>query len=214
MVLDQQAPVVLTADVQDVPEALVDEHILAPLARPAADLVEVVRAPLPALGPGVHGVLGEDLDRPVEAVLAVVDVDAVRRLLRVLFQLLPQQRREEDAVRVYLDRPGVKREAVVADDLLPNGHENGSVQCRHEFASQHALQVAVHDACGDPRAHLNDLVAVDGGFVALEDAHLSTELHLQEPQLVALRLHEGVAEERAGRVVHAQGRGGREGCGR
>mmetsp|Transcript_82528 Transcript_82528/g.250280 ORF Transcript_82528/g.250280 Transcript_82528/m.250280 type:complete len:660 (+) Transcript_82528:99-2078(+) len=127
-------------DLQDLPQALIQEHVLAPLAEVLLLNAHLWRLAVPArrvvLAQDVDGVAAEDLDGPVHAVLAVVDV----ALLLHARQQLAQAVREEDAVRIGLHCPLVVLKAAVAHDLLPDCPEDVEVQSRLELAPDLALQ--------------------------------------------------------------------------
>eukprot|EP00406_Dinophysis_acuminata_P011380 CAMPEP_0179217006 /NCGR_PEP_ID=MMETSP0797-20121207/3686_1 /TAXON_ID=47934 /ORGANISM="Dinophysis acuminata, Strain DAEP01" /LENGTH=167 /DNA_ID=CAMNT_0020923211 /DNA_START=238 /DNA_END=738 /DNA_ORIENTATION=- len=103
VVLLEQEVVEVALHVQHLEQALVYEHVLAPAAVPRARLHEVLLAPRHARPPRLHRLPGEDLERPVQAALAVVQVHPGWPLL-VAEQGGPQPVREEDAVRVDLHR--------------------------------------------------------------------------------------------------------------
>mmetsp|Transcript_18337 Transcript_18337/g.52398 ORF Transcript_18337/g.52398 Transcript_18337/m.52398 type:complete len:590 (+) Transcript_18337:278-2047(+) len=202
MVLHQQAVVVVPPDSEHLPQALVDEEVLAPEAIAAAQLPEVVVARLPALPPRGDRVAGEDLDGAMQAILAVVEVNPLLRL-HVHGHGAPQAGCEKDSIGIHLHAPVVDQVHLVGDKAIPQGHEDRQVEGRAELAALLALQIAV-DRSGRQSVREGDRgVAVHGVALALEQAHLVSVLHNEELLLVALRDHEGEAEQGGARGAHA-----------
>mmetsp|Transcript_38185 Transcript_38185/g.106383 ORF Transcript_38185/g.106383 Transcript_38185/m.106383 type:complete len:344 (-) Transcript_38185:716-1747(-) len=200
MILQQEAEVVVPSDAEHLPQALVDEQVLAPIAVSPALLLEVLDAARRARGPGRHGVPREDLQRTVHAKLAIVQVDA-RLLFWVDRQDILEPVREKHGVRVDLHSPIMLLEAALADDLRPDSDENVQVECRSKLAALPALEVAVNDECDQASVHLDDPVAVHSSLVTPKQAHFLLVLHRQKFLLVAVRQHKRKAIKRASWVV-------------
>mmetsp|Transcript_69194 Transcript_69194/g.195342 ORF Transcript_69194/g.195342 Transcript_69194/m.195342 type:complete len:296 (-) Transcript_69194:82-969(-) len=193
-------------NLQDLAEALVHEHVLAPLSEvhlgDASLRGLAIPAQLVVLREGVDGAGAEELDGAMHAIPAIVDV--ARTL--VLDQELAQPVREKDGVRVDLDDPIMLLVVPDGDQLPPHLDEDPSVQCRHGVASVAALECAVHDLGDHRRGNPDVRVAVDGGLVATEDAGLVVVLPLQQALLVAFGHHQGEAIQRSGGLALARGR--------
>mmetsp|Transcript_68177 Transcript_68177/g.188662 ORF Transcript_68177/g.188662 Transcript_68177/m.188662 type:complete len:303 (+) Transcript_68177:526-1434(+) len=207
MVLCERGVVVVSPDPQDVPQALVNKHVLAPQAGPIAELVEVFRAAVHALGPGLHCIAREQLQWPVHAAPAVVDVHSLWGL-GVRFQGAAQPRGQEDGVRVDLCGPVTALEDAVADDLPPHCHEDGGIQGRPKLTAKAALEVTIDDMRHDARCHHDGHVAVHGMPIASEKAGALIVLHREQLLLIAVRQHEGKAKEGLGLVMLKPGTAG------
>mmetsp|Transcript_57276 Transcript_57276/g.153008 ORF Transcript_57276/g.153008 Transcript_57276/m.153008 type:complete len:429 (-) Transcript_57276:95-1381(-) len=197
VVLTDQAEVVHTFDRQNLLEALIHVHILAPMGVSEPELLLALHV---VLAVQIDCAPREDLDRAVQSVLAVVDVGPIGTLDH-LVQAPPQAVWEENGVWVDLDCPVVEPEAAAVDNLLPEGYENSCIEGRARITSNLALQVALDDLRVNPRAYLDLGIAEDSMLLAGKDAHTLGVLHLEERQLVALWLHQSHAVERAGPAV-------------
>mmetsp|Transcript_67725 Transcript_67725/g.218816 ORF Transcript_67725/g.218816 Transcript_67725/m.218816 type:complete len:391 (-) Transcript_67725:842-2014(-) len=204
MVLEQQAEVVVPCNVEHLPQALVYEQVLAPEAISSALLLEVLHATRRARRPGRHGIAGEDLQRPMQAKLAIVQVGA---LLGLWMQRkdLEKPRGEKDGIGVDLHCPIMMLEASLLDDLGPDSDEDVQVQGGPKLASLSALEVTVDDGCVDPWRHLNHLVAVNCKLIAREETHLLLVLHGQQRLLITTWQHEGEAIEGSWRILLQRG---------
>mmetsp|Transcript_104479 Transcript_104479/g.271992 ORF Transcript_104479/g.271992 Transcript_104479/m.271992 type:complete len:328 (+) Transcript_104479:150-1133(+) len=193
-------------NLQDLAEALVHEHVLAPLSEvhlgDASLRGLAIPAQLVVRREGVDGAGAEELDGAMHAIPAIVDV--ARTL--VLDQELAQPVREKNSVRVDLDDPTMLLVVPDGDQLPPHLDEDPSVQCRHGVASVAALECAVDDLGDHRRGDRELLVAVDGRLVAAEDAGLVVVLPLQQALLVAFGHHQGEAVQRSGGLALARGR--------
>mmetsp|Transcript_36310 Transcript_36310/g.113114 ORF Transcript_36310/g.113114 Transcript_36310/m.113114 type:complete len:616 (-) Transcript_36310:48-1895(-) len=154
---------------------------------------------------GTEGLLREDLDRPMQAQLAIVQPHRRARLavrLVLVLQHLLQAVGEEDGVRVDLDGPVVRPHPAIIDDPLPEPAEDRGVQSGLELAANLRLQCAVHDVrvhvliWGRAVLQLHRFVAEHGPCVALEDAAAPLDVRPHHVHLVCPRQHEGEAEER------------------
>jgi len=193
-VLEQQTEVVHPVNAQHLPQALVCERVLAPLAAAVAMLAEVLEAPGHSLAEQDNGFPGERLKSPMHAGLAVVQVHALR-LLCVALQGSSQPRRKEDTSRVHLHCPVVLPEAPLAHNLLPDLDEDVRVLSHGELVAESACQVAVDHGREQPRRHEQGPLAVDRVLVAGEDAGALLDLHLQQLLLIAVRHQVDKAEE-------------------
>mmetsp|Transcript_81870 Transcript_81870/g.171266 ORF Transcript_81870/g.171266 Transcript_81870/m.171266 type:complete len:513 (+) Transcript_81870:97-1635(+) len=193
-------------DIQDLAEALINEHVLSPLAEVlfghALLWCGAVPASLVVLFQGVDSPAAENLDRAVHAVLAVVDVAGIL----VLVQQGAQPVGEEDGVGVDLHNPIVLLVVGDVDDLLPHCDEDPRVEGGHGVTTIAALEGAVDDVGGHAICDVNGLVAEDGALVAAEDAGFVLVLPLQHAFLVASGNHQGVAIQAAGGfLLHGRG---------
>mmetsp|Transcript_71857 Transcript_71857/g.202878 ORF Transcript_71857/g.202878 Transcript_71857/m.202878 type:complete len:460 (-) Transcript_71857:199-1578(-) len=136
---------------------------------------------------------GEDLQRPVQAPLAVVHVHGASAGQRQ--EHLPEPLRQEDGVGVHLHRPVVVPEPPVAHHPGPDRQEDVGVQRRLELAPLGAHEVAGHGAGLEPGCHLERQVAVDRILVAREEADALLELERQQLPFVAVWQHEGKAKQ-------------------
>mmetsp|Transcript_57558 Transcript_57558/g.169076 ORF Transcript_57558/g.169076 Transcript_57558/m.169076 type:complete len:387 (+) Transcript_57558:1959-3119(+) len=188
-------------------EALVHEHILAPVAVTGADVPEVLLALVDVVDPLLHSVCGEHLDGAVQAELAVVEVDAFRGLL-VLPDNRAQARGEEDGVWIDLHRPLVRQEPLVFVEPLPHLDEDIRVQRCPELSTQFALEVHVDNNGVHAGRHLHRTVAVELVLVTVEDPRAELVLRAEEAGLVVagVRAEEREAVQRLplGRPVELQ----------
>eukprot|EP00419_Tripos_fusus_P045948 CAMPEP_0172816636 /NCGR_PEP_ID=MMETSP1075-20121228/12612_1 /TAXON_ID=2916 /ORGANISM="Ceratium fusus, Strain PA161109" /LENGTH=95 /DNA_ID=CAMNT_0013656675 /DNA_START=343 /DNA_END=627 /DNA_ORIENTATION=- len=81
MILHKQVWFKCPGKLQHLPQALVNEHVLAPFARPRTHFVEVRHADFPAVAPCGNGISGKDFQWPMQAKPAVVQVDTLWHLL-------------------------------------------------------------------------------------------------------------------------------------
>eukprot|EP00428_Durinskia_dybowskii_P076247 CAMPEP_0170391680 /NCGR_PEP_ID=MMETSP0117_2-20130122/19797_1 /TAXON_ID=400756 /ORGANISM="Durinskia baltica, Strain CSIRO CS-38" /LENGTH=463 /DNA_ID=CAMNT_0010647785 /DNA_START=209 /DNA_END=1598 /DNA_ORIENTATION=- len=198
MVLHQQAVVVVPPDSEHLPQALVDEEVLAPVAMAAALGPEVLAACAPAAAPRLNSFPGKNLDRPVQAVFAVVQVHPRGvQVLRMPAEVIAEAIDDEHRVRVNLDGPVVRPEGAHKEDLGPHGDEDVEVQGRAKLPALFAAEVAVDG----PGAHVlcdrHLLVAEHVRGLAGEKARPLLGLHRQELLLVAPRHHHGEAVQAA-----------------
>mmetsp|Transcript_114626 Transcript_114626/g.370581 ORF Transcript_114626/g.370581 Transcript_114626/m.370581 type:complete len:296 (-) Transcript_114626:481-1368(-) len=193
-------------NLQYLAEALVHEHVLAPLSEvhlgDASLRGLAIPTQLVVLREGVDGAGAEELDGAMHAIPAIVDVASTL----VLDQELAQPVREKDGVRVDLDDPIMLLVVPNGDQLPPHLDEDPSVQCRHGVASVAALECAVDDLGDHRRGNPDVRVAVDGGLVAAEDAGLVVVLPLQQALLVAFGDHQGEAIQGPRSSALARGR--------
>mmetsp|Transcript_115828 Transcript_115828/g.328257 ORF Transcript_115828/g.328257 Transcript_115828/m.328257 type:complete len:260 (+) Transcript_115828:220-999(+) len=201
VLLGEQVELVDALHKEDIAGTLVHEHVLAPGAVAGALRPEAVGALLLAGVVHLHGLAGEDLERPVEPELAVVQVHPVRLLVERPDDP-PQAIREENGVRVGLHSPVAEPEPSFALHLVPHRHEDLRVQGRLELPPVGALKVALDDRGNDPGGDLDGLAAVDPVLLAPEDAHLPRVLHGEQALLVAPRNHQREAVQRPPRVLH------------
>mmetsp|Transcript_35284 Transcript_35284/g.75173 ORF Transcript_35284/g.75173 Transcript_35284/m.75173 type:complete len:274 (+) Transcript_35284:901-1722(+) len=191
--------VVVAPDSEHLAQTLIYEHVLAPPARALAQLLEVGCARSLAPGPSHHSIPGEDLNRPMQAVLAVVEVHSLRAL-RVLLQCSAEPPWKKDRVRIHLHSPVVIRVPAIVDDLVPHCQEDVGVQCCLKLASIVALEIAVDGGGHHPGCYRQLHVAVYCELLTSKNARMLFMLHLNESALVARRQHHGETEERAGLV--------------
>mmetsp|Transcript_7616 Transcript_7616/g.21091 ORF Transcript_7616/g.21091 Transcript_7616/m.21091 type:complete len:217 (-) Transcript_7616:393-1043(-) len=194
MVFQEQVVHIHFPHMEDLLETLVNEHVLPPEAGPGAQLVEVVEALLRSVAPSHHCVAREDLEWPMEAHLAVVQVHACI-CLAVDLQDALEAMRKEDGVWIDLHCPIIVTENAVADDFLPNPHEDVSVQCRPKLAPPLALEAAVNDGGLHTIRDLERDIAVDRIRIASKEVCARLVLPLQQCLLVALRQHQHPTEQ-------------------
>eukprot|EP00429_Kryptoperidinium_foliaceum_P075079 CAMPEP_0176211026 /NCGR_PEP_ID=MMETSP0121_2-20121125/14443_1 /TAXON_ID=160619 /ORGANISM="Kryptoperidinium foliaceum, Strain CCMP 1326" /LENGTH=427 /DNA_ID=CAMNT_0017550069 /DNA_START=21 /DNA_END=1301 /DNA_ORIENTATION=- len=192
--LADEVPVVDALHFEHLIEALVDEHVLAPKARPGTEVVEVPLALLDPVVPSCNRPARQHLQRAMQAELAVVQVEAVV-VVGVEGDDDPQPLREEGRVGVGLHRPGIVAPPPLLHDLSPHRDENVRVQRGAELAAHVAVKIALHRGTHQSRAKAHGHVADNLILVAAEYAPALLELHLKQPALVAEGLHQGVAEE-------------------
>mmetsp|Transcript_1740 Transcript_1740/g.4525 ORF Transcript_1740/g.4525 Transcript_1740/m.4525 type:complete len:238 (-) Transcript_1740:215-928(-) len=205
--LYQQPGVVLPIHMQHLGEALVEEHVLAPQAVAGAQLLEMALALADAGKPRLDGLRRENLQRPVHASVAVVEVQATRLRLKVLHILLcddSEPRSKKYSIRVHFDCPIVELEAAVIDDTGPDRYEDVQIQGRPELSTLFTLQVARNQLREEARDDVHAYVTIDRVLVAKEEARLVLELPLQQLQLRAGGHREGEAVEGPARRRHRQ----------
>mmetsp|Transcript_92780 Transcript_92780/g.276782 ORF Transcript_92780/g.276782 Transcript_92780/m.276782 type:complete len:455 (-) Transcript_92780:357-1721(-) len=154
---------------------------------------------------GAQGLRVEDLDRPVQAQLAVVQphrpLCGAVGLVQAL-QHLRQTVGEEDGVWIHLDDPVVVPDLPVSDQLLPEAHEDRGVQRCVELTAHLRLEGALHDVVvevlifGGSVLEFDPFAAVHGPTGAVEDATAPPRMRLDHVHLVAPWQHDGGAEER------------------
>mmetsp|Transcript_107378 Transcript_107378/g.313967 ORF Transcript_107378/g.313967 Transcript_107378/m.313967 type:complete len:238 (+) Transcript_107378:114-827(+) len=171
LVLEEEAVLVVPVHPEHL-EALVQEPVLAPHARPRAEPGEVQHAARRPPRPGPHRVARQDLQRPVHAQPAVVDVHPARPL-HLTDHDPAEPRWEEHRVRVRLHRPVVNVVPPVSDDSRPDREEDVRVQGGLELSAPVALEVALHNHARDTRSQLDCFAAVHRVLVAAKDAHSS-----------------------------------------
>mmetsp|Transcript_103998 Transcript_103998/g.289765 ORF Transcript_103998/g.289765 Transcript_103998/m.289765 type:complete len:442 (+) Transcript_103998:227-1552(+) len=198
--LQQQVEGVHAANV-DLAEAARQEDVLLPVfLRDAAAVV-------PCVVVDAQGVAVEDLDRPVQAELAVVQDHGVVHHASGLPALQHglEAVGEEDGVRVDLHDPVVPPGPGVFDEPVPVAAEDWRVQSRVVLAPDMSCQRPVHDVTLDVLLPLGAVlqhhapVAVDGPLVAGEDPDLHVLRRQVGPEhvdLVGPPQHQRGAEER------------------
>mmetsp|Transcript_68105 Transcript_68105/g.131512 ORF Transcript_68105/g.131512 Transcript_68105/m.131512 type:complete len:285 (-) Transcript_68105:854-1708(-) len=189
MILHKQVWFKCPGKLQHLPQALVNEHVLTPFARPRTRFVKVHHTYLPAVAPSVNGVSGEDFQGPMQAKPAVVQVDTLWHLL-VMHQDGTEPSWEEDCIRVHLDSPIMQVGPVIGKDPLPNSKEHRGVEARSKLSSHFAVQVAVHNLCDNAIGDLDLLVAVHSILVTAKDTLSLLILKLQKSLFIAPRKHE------------------------
>merc|ERR1719422_1177128 len=127
MVLYQEAPLIVSAHVGHLLQALIDEHLLTPLTVAMTHCGEVILAQLPTPAQSVNSAAGEHLERAMHSKLAIVQVHT-SRLLWVMWKEAPQPRGEEYSVRVDLDSPVVARISANVNNPIPDSDENVEVE--------------------------------------------------------------------------------------
>jgi len=104
VVLKEQIEVVFSPDLDDLPQALIYEHVFAPRARSRALPCEILETLFSAVGPCHHRIARENLKRPVQAISAVIDVYSISHL-RITLQDRAKSTREKDTIWVDLHCP-------------------------------------------------------------------------------------------------------------
>mmetsp|Transcript_16412 Transcript_16412/g.39028 ORF Transcript_16412/g.39028 Transcript_16412/m.39028 type:complete len:263 (-) Transcript_16412:403-1191(-) len=194
--LRDESGILTVRDLQNLPHALVDEHILTPLAE-----VELLHAGLGCLSVEARLILRlestqcrltEDFDWAMHAIPAVVQVG----LAIVLHQYRTQATREEDGVWIRLDSPRILSPIAIVQDLFPECDEDPTVQSRLRVAPNPAVEVAVDHVGVEPcvGSNLHALVGVDHILVAIEDPDLVVVVPSHKIWLIAERQHEHEAE--------------------
>lgn len=87
----------------------------------------MVNASLASTFPNINGFLGEDFNRSMQTILAVVEIDPS------LFIIMEgdghtQSIHQKDSIRIYLHNKLVKEIAFLKEDLIPNFEEDLSVE--------------------------------------------------------------------------------------
>mmetsp|Transcript_43141 Transcript_43141/g.85448 ORF Transcript_43141/g.85448 Transcript_43141/m.85448 type:complete len:400 (-) Transcript_43141:136-1335(-) len=190
-------------DLQNGFETLVKEHVLAPEAKMslfhAALRSFAIPASIVVVGENIDSLAAEDLQRPMHAVLAIVDVACLLAAL----QQTAKSVREKHSVRVNLDNPSIRFVISIRDDLLPDGNEDPCVQRRSRVATKLAFQIAVDDRRCHAWCNVDLLVAVDAEGITSEDAGPPRPLPLEHTLLVALGLHQREAPKRPTGPINA-----------
>mmetsp|Transcript_39160 Transcript_39160/g.54675 ORF Transcript_39160/g.54675 Transcript_39160/m.54675 type:complete len:263 (+) Transcript_39160:174-962(+) len=194
--LRNQGRILPVRDLQNLPHALIDEHILTPLAE-----VQLLHACLRCLSVEARIILrlestqrrlSEDFDWAMHAIPAVVQVG----LAIVLHQYRTQATREEDGVWIRLYSPRILSPIAIVQDLFPECDEDPTVQSRLGVAPNPAVEVAVDHVGVQPcvGSNLHALVGVDHILVAIEDSDLVVVMPSHKIWLVAERQHEHEAK--------------------
>merc|ERR1719387_2394774 len=185
MVLQEQIVFVLTLNVQDLLEALIHEHVLTPLARPIANLLEVLLALLQAPPHEPHGSGGEDLEGAMQTEATVVQVHAAVAVRLVALDEGPEPQWEKHRVRIRFHGPIMEGITPIGDNLRPHSQKDLGVQCRPKLATELTLQAVLDHGRVETRGDLYPLVAVDAILVTAEDAGTLAVLEAQKCGLVA-----------------------------
>mmetsp|Transcript_35933 Transcript_35933/g.114225 ORF Transcript_35933/g.114225 Transcript_35933/m.114225 type:complete len:308 (+) Transcript_35933:18-941(+) len=197
--LAEQRVVVRAPNAQEAPAAP-QPHVLA-VGHPL--LLQAVFALLHALRKDLHAAVGDDLDRPVKPLVAIVEVHDLRGAFGPHVGTEPP--RQEDSIRIKLGCPVVVLVVAKADDLLPHSVKDLGVQGGVVLTPKLALQGAAHDAGldahGRPGGQHGALVADDVPSVAVEDAHTLCQLRPDQRNLVAPGQHQREAVERGFRAL-------------
>mmetsp|Transcript_103878 Transcript_103878/g.260526 ORF Transcript_103878/g.260526 Transcript_103878/m.260526 type:complete len:378 (-) Transcript_103878:17-1150(-) len=183
-------------DSEHVPQAEIQEQVLAPLSLPRNRLriplnavlwPGAIRAGLVVLRECVDCTPREHLNRAMQAVLAIPQVPSCR----VVLQHNTQTRREEDCVRIDLHSPIVAPVPTLVDNLVPHCDEDICVP-------RNLMDLALQAVCHYRRCHswcnLEGPVAVHGPGLAREDAGAQVLLNLEQLWLVAGWLAQRKAE--------------------
>mmetsp|Transcript_80567 Transcript_80567/g.207360 ORF Transcript_80567/g.207360 Transcript_80567/m.207360 type:complete len:444 (+) Transcript_80567:126-1457(+) len=175
----------ITLHAVHLPEALAQEEVLAPLAE--VQLLHTLRGRLlvPArvvvLLQGHHGLAGQDLDRPMQPKLAVVDVASPS----VSCENRAKPVREKYGVWVDLGDPVRCEVAALVQDLFPDGDEDPAVERRVRVTTELNGEVHVDGCRRQPVSDLHGPVGVHSVAIACEDAGLQGPLQLDELVLLA-----------------------------
>jgi len=160
------------SDFQDFRQTLVNEHVFS--VQPKVLLVDAslrgaaIPAALVVLLEGAQRLLAEDLNRAMQAVLAIAHVGVVL----VITQDRAKPAREKNSVGIHFDRPVVEQVLALREDLLPDCDEDPGIQGSAAIATEAAREGAVDRAGVVPRPQRDGLVAVDGPRIATEDARV------------------------------------------
>mmetsp|Transcript_53147 Transcript_53147/g.154681 ORF Transcript_53147/g.154681 Transcript_53147/m.154681 type:complete len:226 (+) Transcript_53147:356-1033(+) len=197
--------------------ALIHEEILSPTAVSRAELVEVRLALLPAVSQSLNCRTREDLNGTTQAEPAVVEVQTVLMSVKLLFvpmQHRPEAAREKHRVRVYFDRPVVKPETPLVEDLPPELAEGTAIHVCLELTARAAVQAHRKNADFDAKVAAKGLIAVDCEAITCKDASVLLVVHAEQGRLPARGQCERNTVEHAGLPwVQRRCRGGRRCCG-
>mmetsp|Transcript_107277 Transcript_107277/g.303389 ORF Transcript_107277/g.303389 Transcript_107277/m.303389 type:complete len:300 (-) Transcript_107277:713-1612(-) len=191
--LAEQLVVILPGDAKQA-QATAEPDVLA-----VVDLLRLQRvlAAIEATVEGLHAALGQNLDRTVKPLVAVVEVKDITGAPSRDMAVEP--RWDKDRVGVQLHGPVEGQEELLLHDLAPNPREDVRVQGGLVVAAFLAFQGTFNDLGHDPgrpSTNLNAGIAENGVSVAGEEAHLLLPLELDELDLRAARPRKRDAEER------------------